>query len=309
MFEPMERNVDESIRSSMEVFERAQVGEVSPLEPLSPSRILVALDGSSQDELSLAIAAALNSRWPCLLDVMDAREQVATNELAERAADSLPAAPVKKRQGDCYEQILAALDATKAELVIVPSPFGRDLEKVGTDSTGTAIDVLLARSTAPLLVVRKPYTLEQNPFRFVTSLVTNENEAAQTAARWSAGLVAPGGHLVLLLLLQEEHLESVRHTLESLDAKVEITPDMLEDALKRSHVRLHRALQMTAARLKVDYELEVRRDSNLADVLDLSANEHPLLVLAHERRRSSSHGNIQQRIRNSPHAVLVVPID
>ena len=60
-----------------------------------------------------------------------------SNADAEQIAESLAARSCEKLTGDSYEQILATVEQTGCDLVVVPSPYDRDLEKVGTDSTGT----------------------------------------------------------------------------------------------------------------------------------------------------------------------------
>ena len=46
--------LDREVHASMRMFEKAQVGPAASLTPIKPSRILVVLDGSSQDENTLA---------------------------------------------------------------------------------------------------------------------------------------------------------------------------------------------------------------------------------------------------------------
>jgi hypothetical protein len=282
---------------------------VAPIEPQSPRKLLVTLDGSAQDAMSLAVADALRSRFGCALEVLDGRDWVQSNELAEQAAQSLGAQALDKQEGDSYEQILAAVQRSQSDLAIVPSPFGRDLEKVGSDSTGTVVDVLLARSPVPLLIVRQVYDLEKQPFQRAVMVLIGENEAAPAAARWMTGLIDSQGRIELLLVLEDEVLENVRSLMHSLDPNAEVTAETLGEALERSQVRLHRALQKAVSQLGGSYRLNVRRESDvrLAELAD--AARRPLLVLAHERSDHSSQGHVHDRIRHSPHLVLVTSVD
>lgn len=309
MFEPTEREVNAVVRRSMEMFERAKVGEVAPVEPRVPQKILLVLDGSSQDPMSLSLAEAFRGRFDCGLAVLDGRQGVHGNELARRASQPLRAQPLDKLEGESYEQILAATELSQCDLVIVPSPFQRELDKVGSDSTGTVIDVLLARSSIPLLIVRQPYSLEDQPFERVVMPLIGENEAAPAAACWAAGLVSPGGRIELLLVLEDEVLENVRSLMRTLDPDAEITAESLGEAMQRSQVRLHRAMQKVADRLDVGYQLDVRHESTarLAKLFD--GARHPLIVLAHERADHGSQGHVHDRIRHSPHLVFVVSRD
>lgn len=307
MFEPTEREVDRGVQESMEMFEKAQVGEVSAIEPQRPQRVLLALDGSSQDELSVSMAAALRRRFACSLHVMDAREDFASNQWAEEIAQRIEADVLAKASGDSYEQILEACQDQGCDLVIVPCPFGRNLEKVGSDSTGTVIDVLLARSPAPLLVTRHVYALEDEPFAHVLMVLIGENEAAPSAAAWAVGMVATGGALELMLILEREAYENFRQWMVALDSKADVDPDQLAKALQRSQLRLHRSLQKSAKELGFEERFSIRQESKTPLEELAGGQQHPLLVLALERSDHRSQGHVHDRIRHSPHAVLVVP--
>lgn len=307
MFEPTEHEVDHDVRESMALFERAQVGEVAPIEPRSPGRILVVLDGSQQDKLSLSLASRLQGRFACPMDVLDAREWVDSNELAVQASQAIGAHPLSKSEGDSYEQILLAAEERGSELIIVPSPYGRDLEKVGTDSTGTVIDVLLARSSVPLLVTRRPFEPSDEPFAHAILVLIGENKAAAEAGAWAAGLVRSGGTIEVMFVLEQEVLQNVRRLMQELDPKIHIDAEQLSHALAQSHVRLHRALQKTAQDAGREYRLSVHRQGDAA-LEQLTHDSHDtLVVLALERADHLSHGHVHDRIRHTALPVLVVP--
>lgn len=306
MFEPTEHEVDDDIRRSMEMFERSKIGPVAAIEPCRPTKILLALDASPQDETSMALAQGLCRRFNCPLDVVDAREQMQDNSLAERVAGSLDGRALAKPTGESYEQILDAIDRSACELVIVPCPYGRDLERLGSDSTGTVIDVLLSRSPVPLLAVRHPFPSETVPFQNVVVLLIGENEAAPLAASWAAGLVTSEGSLGLLLVLEDEAIKDALQLFRSLDSDAYVTPEMLGQAMKRSQVRLHRALEKAAEQHDFKCHFAVRREAD-GPLAELEGRgTHPLLVLALERRDHASQGHVHDRIRHSAHPVLIV---
>ena len=120
MFEPTEHEVDDDLRKSMLMFQRSKVGAVPLIEPLRPKKLLLVLDGSSQDETSIGLARQLRQRFECSLDVIDAREQVGEKPLAARVAESLNASAVANSAGDSFDQILDAIGSSGCELVIVP---------------------------------------------------------------------------------------------------------------------------------------------------------------------------------------------
>lgn len=317
MFDPTQRNVDDDVSASMKMFQRAQVGEVAAIGPHKPKKLLLVLDGSSQDELGVKFAQGLAGRFECPLCVVDAREARQTEgepavEVEDRAVDvaaSLSAEAVEKTEGESFEQVLAAVEQTGCDLVIVPCPFGRDLEKVGPDSTGTVIDVLLARCHVPILVVRKVFEPVGELYAEVMFTLIGENRAAPLAAGWAAGVTAPQGHLQLILVLEKEFYENFTVLLATLDPQLEVSPEQLAGALTKAHMRLHRGLQKGAEEHGFRYELNVLQEGELPTPPFDDESTHPLVVVALEREDHSSQGHVRDRIRLSPNPVLVVPAD
>lgn len=303
--EPTERELNKTLSDSMDLFRRAQVGEVAAIVPRRAQKLLLVLDGSNQDELSLALTRSLQQRFAAAVDVIDARETDAADDLAPRAAQALSASALKKCPGDSYEQILAAAEKSGSDLIVVPCPHGRDLERVGPDSAGTVIDVLLARSPVPILVVRRPFQPQGDPFSRVRLILWSENEIAPHAAAWAAGLAAPAGDLRLVLVLEPEFRESVQAILATLAPDVNLAPEQFTSALARCYARLHRALQKTAAAQGFSYDLELHAEEEPA--LDVeAAGPRPISVLPLERADHASLGHVERRVRLSPYPVLVV---
>ncbi|QDU97486.1 hypothetical protein [Lignipirellula cremea] len=303
MFEPTENEFDQAVSESMKMFERAQIGPVEPLEPHRPGRLLLVLDGSEQDALSVALCARFQARFSCTTTVLDARENK-TDDLAPAIARSISAQPLAPLPGDAYEQILAAVAAASPDLVVLPCPFGRNLETVGADSIGTVIDVMLSKSPVPLLVVRKPYEIQSEPFSRTMLIVVGENEGLTEAARWAIGLTAPGGEADLLLVLEQEMVENVRDLLRTLEPDREFSDEQLSHALQQAHVRLHRALQNGAGD-QYRYELHVHKEGEAPLERLLGEGRHPLIAVALERADHASYGHVHSCIRQSTHPVLV----
>jgi len=309
MFDPTQRTVDHDVETFVKMFERAQVGEVAPVSPRKPQNVLLVLDASTQDDLSIRVARHLQKWFECSLSVLDAREQVDTNELADDVATSLSATALPKASGDSFEQILDGIESSGGDLIIVPCPYGRDYEAVGPDSSGTVIDVLLARSPVPLLVVRKPYGDEDELFHQVMLVLIGENKAAPAAAAWAAGFVGHSGSVQLVLILEEEFYNNVRSLMQEIAPDVEISADSLSSALLKTHMHLHVGLQKAAEQSGFHYELAVLRgDEPAADSID-DRPKHPLLVLALERADHASQGHVHDHIRSSPNLLLIVSVD
>jgi hypothetical protein len=238
--------------------------------------------------------------------VVDGREFLESNELADRVADSIGADPAPKAPGESFAQILAAIEQSGCDLLITPCPYGRDLDVVGPDSAGTVIDVLLARSPVPILVVRKPCEPPGGLFRQVNMILASENEAAPATAAWASGLIASQGVFQLVLVLEREMHQNIQALLQSLAPEVDISPDALSHALARNYMRLHRSLQKTAASYGFEYKLTLQLEGDTGSFAVADESPRSLMALALERTDHASEGGVLSRIRQSPNPVLVV---
>lgn len=299
----LERQVEDSVR----LFMRAQVGEMTPLESRRPDRVLLVLDGSDQDSSGVAVARYMVDRLQATLLVLDARED-AQDDLAPLVARDLEAEALPRGRGTAFEQILEALETSGCDLVVVPSPFGRDLESVGADSTGTVVDVLLARSPVPVLVIRGPFPTEARMFRRARLAVEGEDAAARAAAAATLGLLAEGSDLLLVVVLDEEFYENLLEIMEILDPEADLRPDAVSDALAKAHMRLHRSLQKATEDLGLAYRLRIDRgeDKLAAELARLSPET--LLVLPLDRNHPHAQARVADGIRRSSCLVLAVPI-
>jgi hypothetical protein len=309
MVEPTQRQVDQSVEDSMNLFERAKVGRIVAVPPRRPAKALLVLDGSTQDEPSMAMARDLCERFGTALVVLDARETEQPDDLAARVAESLGAEALAKPAGSSYEQILAATESSKPEITIVPCPYQRDLDSVGPDSAGTVIDVLVARSTVPLLVIRKPFDPKSQMFARVRLVLTRENEAAPEAAAWVVGLVAENGKVRLVLLLEEEFYQNLKAVMPSIAPGVEVSHDALSSALAKTHERLHQSLRKASEEYGFDYQLDIRRQDESGSALPEDESLNAVIALPLERPDHASQGFVQEQIRLSPHPLLIVPCE
>jgi hypothetical protein len=73
--------LDREVDASMRMFEKAQIGPAASLTPITPSRILVVLDGSSQDDNSVASAIFLREQFNTETLVLDARDGKAEEDV------------------------------------------------------------------------------------------------------------------------------------------------------------------------------------------------------------------------------------
>jgi hypothetical protein len=293
------------MEASKDFFERARVKPAEAVRPRRPERVLLAVDGSSQDHSATKVAEHLRDQYECAVFVVDAREHDDSNNLALQTAGTLGAQATTKTPGDSYEQILQAIRDCQADFLIAPCPYGRDLETVGPNSAGTVIDVLLSRSPVPILVIRRPFEETAKVFRHVRMVLTAENEAARPAAARATALITPGGLLELVLVLEKEMYENVRALLQTIAPDVELTAESMSHALAHAHMNLHRSLQKTAKQVGFEYRLQLLLEGE-EPIADGKQPPRVLRVLALERADHSSQGNVRDRIRLSPDPLLVV---
>lgn len=301
----LDRDVDESMR----MFERSQVGPAVTITPITPARVLLVLDGSSQDDASTAAAAYLQQRFAVETVVLDARDAADSldQDLARDRSEQLPQAQaIERAQGDAYDAILAAIDQHDVDLVIVPCPFGRSFQQVGADSAGTVIDVLLSRSSRPLLVIRRDdQRLEQCAGR-VSMIVGGECEVEQRAAAWLFGLAAENAEVTLHLVVEKEQYENIRSIVEALQPETSLDPQQFSAALTKTHQRIHAAMSKTAGERGMRYALRPQA-GEVAPPNPLEESERMMLVMPLEVDDRFGQGFVQDRIRRSPHPILIVP--
>jgi hypothetical protein len=294
----------------MDLFQRADVGKVEALPPSRPRRLLLALDGSTQEFASASLAQQLQQRLNCEVGYLSADIPLDQTVDASVAGilTRMGGTHLTVPAGANYDQILAAQAQFQADLMVVPCPFGRDFHSLGEDSTGTVIDVLSARSTVPVIAIRRPDATGRDPSSHVRIVLTGENAAAETAARWAVGMVHPEGKLELLLLVEQSFYDNFRHALHAIQPEAQVTYQDIENALARTYGRLHAALQRTAGAMGFEYELLVRHEGDEQPITPEDPQTHPaLMVLAVQRKSHDSQSEVHDFIRRSPHPVMVVP--
>lgn len=318
MTDPTQRQVDSDIHQSMEMFKRADVGEIVEIDPRSPGRVLLTLDGSSQDIAASLLAKQFSQRlgckvFYCFIPVTDDQELSAdvSQSLTEIKAEAISVDSSLDPQHDAanYDLILAAAEKMEAEMLIAPCPFSRDFESLGEDSSGTVVDVLTARSTVPVVVIRRPDATGRDPTEHLRIVLTGENPAADVAAAWAVGLARPGGRVELLLLVEESFYERFRDALHTIQPDVEVSYQDLENALANTYMRLHTALRHAAQKFGFTYELLIRNEEDEQPITPEDPKSHPaLMVLGLKRGDHDSQAEVDDFIRRSPHPVLVASV-
>ncbi|KAA1261848.1 Universal stress protein family protein [Rubripirellula obstinata] len=310
--------LDREVDASMRMFEKSNVGPSSALTPIKPARVLVVLDGTEQDETSIAAAATLRERFNVESLILDARDQPQSedggDELAHlredlaiaRAGQVTGSRPILRAVGDSYDAILSAVKEHDVDLLIVPCPFGRSFEKIGTDSAGTVIDVLLSKCPKPMLVIRRADQLVGECLKSLRFIISNECEVQNRAAAWAFGLIEPAGSITLNLVVEKEQYQNLRSILKALHPEETIDEQKFADALTKTHHLLHGAMAKTATALSLSYSLQPQA-SEAAPPNALGNATKQLLVMPIEVDDRFTQGFVQDRIRRSPHPVLIVP--
>ena len=301
--------LDRDVDASMRMFEKSQVGSSAAITPIKPARILVVLDGSEQDNTSIAAAQTMRDRFNVETVVLDARDKTdgdSTDLAVDRSGEVTGGRPIKRASGDSYEAILSAVKDHDVDLVIVPCPFGRSFEKIGTDSAGTVIDVLLSQCPKPMLVIRRADQLVGECLASIRFIVSSECDLRHRAAAWAFGLIEPGGWITLNLVVEKEQYQNLRSILKALHPEETIDEQKFADALTKTYQSLHAAMAKTATSMSLNYSLQPQA-SEVAPPNALGNQSKQLLVMPIEVDDRFTQGFVQDRIRRSPHPVLIVP--
>ncbi len=309
MGESESSDLDREVDQSMRMFERSQVGSAASITPIKPSRVLLVLDGSSQDDAAVDAACYLRDRFnveTLVLDARDGREDEHQDLAPPRAAEISGARPIAKKQDDSYDSILAALADHAVDVVIVPCPFGRSFEHVGADSAGTVIDVLLSRCPKPVLVIRRDDQLLRDCVGKISMVVGGECDVESRAAAWVFGLAGEKSVVTLNLVIEKEQFENMRSILEALQPGATLEPEQFSAALTKTHQAIHSAMAKTAGENGLDYHLRPQA-GEVAPPNPLQEASKLMLVMPLEVDDRFGQGFVQDRIRRSPHPVLVVP--
>ena len=307
MSEAESRNeLDRDVDASMRMFEQSQVGDALTILPIRPSRVLLVLDGSPQDDASIAAATTLRERFNTETVVLDAREEIDADLAGKRAAEVSGSRPIDRGDGSTYDVILAAVATHDVDLVVLPCPFGRPLDQVGTDSAGTVIDVLLSRLKTAMLVIRREDMRLGDCASRVALVVGGECEMLPLASRWVFGLANPKATVSLNLVLEKEAFENMRSIFEAIHPETPLDEAAFGEAMTKTHASLHGSMAKTARASEMNYRL-LPQAGEVAPPNPLQDDERMMLVMPLEVDDRFTQGFVQDRIRRSPHPVLIVP--
>lgn len=224
----MDSAEEDLLASSLAAFRGALQPQKVELVTHAPSRLFVALDGSDQNAAVRGLAAAVAGRTGA--------------EVVERAdlADA--------------EALLAAAQEAGADLILMDAPFGEDYEPTAGESLGSVADGVVLEAKVPVLIVRDPAATSPGCLREVVVMFGRLDPRTTIAVGWAFGLIAPGGKLRLLNVVDLPVLEEAHQLLGS---TVPLDVAALRTAAEQDAAPLLAAAQHRAREQKVSLTYEV----------------------------------------------------
>ena len=137
-------------------------------------------------------------------------------------------------------------------------------------------------------------------------VVGGECDVEGRAAAWAFGLASPGATVTLNLVIEKEQFENIRSILEALQPDATFDPEQFSEALTITHQSIHGSMAKTAGTLGMRYRLRPVA-GEVAPPNPLHESTKMLLVMPLEVDDRFGQGFVHDRIRRSPHPVLVVP--
>lgn len=280
------------------IFERASI-PVLDIVPHRPARVTVVLQGGETDETACALAAVLRSRFAdegCEL-------------LARRLAD-MEAATARKITGGHDIELSGDAFASTAELIGQTSIDRSQLIILASGAGGGGdhvidVDSLVSGARPPILVVPRPVDDAASVFMNVLHSLSGKFRQTQNFA-YPFGLTAPGGHLHMLHVIDENDIADVREALRVSDSVGGADHEKLLREISLQAERYLGAI-VAAARdepFEVDYELVVG-DVVASVERVLSGGDYSMLVVGTHRE---GHSEVSAADYELMHRVTGVPV-
>ncbi len=301
----MERIVEEHL----EAFEEALIGRVELTVPRVET-VLLALDRSEQDELVIALGGLLSQRLSASLvvtggfpeDIADATEEY-ISEVKQRLRNvGVEARALWPTGEESYDKILTTIDDAEADLLILPAPYFRDLESLGEESVGTNLDVILARSPVPVLVVRDPKPRPEEVLGQVRLAIYDVTHLSKAATEWAI-LLSREGRLETLAVVEKEVVELMEEAL----APESVAERDLAERLSRELIPLVSAVLRRCDEMEVPCDVKYETEDLVEAIVGDDDRADRLIVMrgysAHDRPGEKVARDVIPRTRA---AVLVV---
>ncbi len=303
------RDVERIVEEHLEAFEEALMGKVELYVPMV-NTILLALDRTNQDKLVKGLGEMLSQRLSASLvltggfpeELADVAEEYISEVRQELLVAGVDARVILPTGQESFDKILRTIDDAQADLLILAAPYFRELESLGEESIGTNLDVILARSLIPILVVRDPSPEPEEILGHLHLAIYDDSPLSKVAAEWAI-LLSKGGQLEALAVVEEEVVEMMEDAL----GPEKISEEELVERLSRELIPLVSAVLRRCEEMEVPSDVKYLTEDLVEAILSRVDKKGGLIVLrgyeAHDRPGEKVARDVIPRTRT---AVLVV---
>ncbi len=277
------------VDESLGLFEAAiRAGKVKVALP-RVEKISLVVDGSDQSATAAELAEVLARRLGA--DFEDCGSGLAGGDAAETAA-----------------RIRAC--AGPHDLLVLPAPFGEDIGSLKSESLSSVIDLMLAETRKPLLLVRRPIDDPAAVLGHPIGLLEWHEDLQVAVASWSALLAGTDGRVSLLTGHDPVMLDELRAVFDDHESDLEAFESMLKRAETRLAGGLVGAMQKLGDARGFALDFENLGAANLArEVAERAVDQDGLAVAAHRRGHGGpSGGRVRELILRSTGPVLTIPV-
>jgi hypothetical protein len=260
--------------------------------------VLLALDGTSQDETCVTVAGEAASHLGARVVVTACAKDGISPELhahVDRAVMRLSSAPFGLSVEAGYaegknpaKQILALTEDRGAGLIVTSAPFLYEYEGFGDESLSGPVDCLMAESHVPLLLVREPLDAVRECFTRMLIPMTVHSAGLGVAAGFAFKLAEKHGHVDLFAVADQQALEDADAVLGEETSTEKRSPEALLRAEQAQIGGMVSALQHRGAESDIEVHVDVVVARSLKPVLERIHSAPCLVCMPLPRDRTSS---------------------
>ncbi len=255
----------ENMEEDLGLFEAATHSRNLELKAVPIGSLLVVADGSNQDLTSRAIGQSIARRFSA---TMHERSDLKSAAAIQDAAAQL-----------------------SADLIVVPAPFGEDIQLLHSQSLGSVVDALLHESSIPLLCVREPLSeLQiQTLMKSILVPVSKDNDTSEQALSWACSFPDAAGTLVLLELADQAAISEAQQLVQGKSEPESVRQAAVGRAMTARLGALVAATQRRASEHGFAVQVEFRMGKPIQEILAWTTSpELALIVIARHSDRTSA---------------------
>ncbi|MFG0330204.1 MAG: universal stress protein [Phycisphaerales bacterium] len=306
---------DQDLRESMGRFQAALTAQEPEIVEPKFDRVLLALDGSNQDDTATALAATLARRDEAEIALIyahegprdAAREEYFTDRVAGLERAGLRVNATGGGDDDAappYERILEARRSSAAGLIVVCAPYLEDFDELGHDSVGVNLDKLMSHSPVPILVARAPRDDARRSFDHLITPISPFTDEVVQAVAWAMRLADRSGLIRLVAVVDRETVDESRDLIRDFD---DIDEGTLAGLRRPQVAGLIAAAQRRANERGLHCRVSVRSGEAVEEIARLANEENGLIASACPRKpTAAAYQRVQALVRASTNPVLVV---